>query len=121
MHVAVPGAVIANGLQVTDFSAADVVEFVTASVPPVAVVGIALPARDALTAPVTATGTAALEGAADNWIATFATTPFAIVLELTPVSRHIVDPVVVRHWTALPAAVAAAPAVTATEVISEDE
>jgi hypothetical protein len=53
--------------------------------------------------------------------ATVATTPFEIVLELTPQSTHVELPALLLHEICLPAAVAAAPAVTVADVKSTVE
>jgi hypothetical protein len=53
--------------------------------------------------------------------ATVATTPFEIVVELSPDTRHIEVPAVLVQETCLPAAVPAAPIVTAAEVKSTVE
>ena len=53
--------------------------------------------------------------------ATVATTPFEIVLELIPQSTHVELPELLLQEICLPAAVAAAPAVTVAEVKSTVE
>ena len=60
LHVALPGAITEDGLQVSDCNVIGVDVGVTLIVPPVAVLGIVWPASEALTEPVTPIGTAPL-------------------------------------------------------------
>jgi hypothetical protein len=109
-----PGDVIVVGLHPAEDSVGVGVAPPTAIAPPAVVVGIAPPSSVALIPPATETGT--LPAADDvSLTATLATTPLPILLLLMPVNRQMVDPGVELHWTDLPAAVAAEPAVTLTD------
>lgn len=114
-----PGATV-EGVHATDCSD-DAPPDVTVTDAPVAVVGISVASRDALIALTIPIGTLPVEGLVDTLIATVAMTPFAMVFEFTPVSRHVVDVEVAWHWIDLLASAAAWPAETEIEATSEEE
>jgi hypothetical protein len=88
---------------------------------PVAVVVKAVLSRAAAAPPTSATEEEVFSVDAEIVSATVATTPFEIVLELTPQSTHVELPALLLQEICLLAAVAAAPAVTVADVKSTVE
>jgi hypothetical protein len=110
VQVALAPAARVLGLHDTEFNAAD--NALTVTVPLLVVVATASPRTVALTALMTSTASEVLPSVGESVNATAATTPFPIVLVLTPISRQVVETVSLVQEICLPAAAAAAPALT---------
>src|SRR4051812_3822439 len=88
---------------------------------PDALLGIADPPAEELTALFIETITELLDGAADSCTFTVASTPSGIAFAFGPAATQMADPAVTLHVTDLPAAEAVGPCVTVAEITSEGE
>ena len=117
MQLVLPGVTTDAGLHAKVLSASD---GRTVMLPPVEVIAISPPIVEAPMALVSEIDVPVIT-LGESATFTVATTPLEMRFWFNPDSKHMYDPALPEHSTVLPAAVAAGPATTLIDAMSDDE